>query len=76
MRASIQQKILVLLLSLALPPLVLVGGEVRAMGAYPTRDKLLHWVGLVAITPTRSDSDDSGKAGGKGSCGCGPKGCA
>lgn len=49
-------------------PLVLVGGEVRAMGAYPTRDKLMHWAEVVLSTEEMPHV----KAGG---CGCGPKGC-
>ena len=50
-------------------PLVLVGGEVRAMGAYPARDKLLHWASIVAIAEVNP------RASG-GDCGCGPKGCS
>ena len=44
-------------------PLVLVDGQVKAMGAYPSRDKLMHWAGVVPVAV---------KSGG---CGCGPKGC-
>ena len=49
-------------------PLVLVGGEVRAMGAYPTRDKLMHWAGVTLTTAEKPHVKP-------GSCGCGPKGC-
>lgn len=49
-------------------PLVLVGGEVRAMGAYPTRDKLLRWAEVV----TTGTEPPAVKTGG---CGCGPQGC-
>jgi hypothetical protein len=51
-------------------PLVLVGGEVRAMGAYPARDKLMHW----AEVTLKSEEKPRLKVG--GNCGCGPKGCA
>ena len=51
-------------------PLVLVGGEMRAMGAYPSRDKLMSWVGLVAVAATVSAATTTG------GCGCGPKGCS
>jgi hypothetical protein len=51
-------------------PLVLVGGEVRAMGAYPTRDKLMRWADIVVKTEDKPHV----KVG--GGCGCGPKGCA
>ena len=51
-------------------PLVLVGGEVRAMGAYPARDKLMHWAEVVLT------SEDKPRIKVGGSCGCGPKGCA
>jgi len=66
-------------------PLVLVGGEVRAMGAYPGRDKLMHWVGLIAVTAAGSNAAAGEKTGGSvdqsvgksaSGCGCGPKGCA
>lgn len=53
-------------------PLVLVGGEVRAMGAYPARDKLLHWAGLLAVSAPVKSTPAAAKSG---PCGCGPKGC-
>lgn len=49
-------------------PLVLVDGEIRAMGAYPARDKLLRWAGVVL---KREDKPQVKL----GDCGCGPKGC-
>lgn len=49
-------------------PLVLVGGEVRTMGAYPTRDKLQRWAEVVST----SEDQPAVKAG---NCGCGPQGC-
>ena len=49
-------------------PLVLVDGQVKAMGAYPARDKLMHWAGVVLATEEKPHV----KVGG---CGCGPKGC-
>jgi hypothetical protein len=48
-------------------PLVLVGGQLRAMGAYPTRDKLLQWADVV-LKP-------AAQPGIKAGCGCGPQGC-
>ena len=48
-------------------PLVLVDGTVRAMGAYPTRERLAAWAGLgaeAAVSPAPAAA-----------CGCGPKGC-
>lgn len=55
-------------------PLVLVGGEIRAMGAYPTRDKLMHWAGIAPLPPQGGQTEPTpAKTGG---CGCGPKGCA
>ena len=50
-------------------PLVLVGGEVRAMGAYPARDKLLHWAGIVPLAAAPEAPTSAA-----GACGCGPKG--
>jgi Arsenical resistance operon protein ArsD len=50
-------------------PLVLVDGQVKAMGAYPARDKLMHWAEVVL----KSEEKPHVKVGG---CGCGPKGCA
>ena len=49
-------------------PLVLVDGEIRAMGAYPARDKLLRWAEVVL----QHDDKPHVKPG---DCGCGPKGC-
>ena len=49
-------------------PLVLVDGQVKAMGAYPPRDKLMHWAEVVLASAEKPHV----KAG---SCGCGPKGC-
>ena len=50
-------------------PLVLVGGEVRAMGAYPARDKLLHWAGIVPLAAAPEAPTSAA-----GACRCGPKG--
>jgi hypothetical protein len=50
-------------------PLVLVDGQIKAMGAYPGRDKLQHWAGLIAVA---ASAPAAASAGG---CGCGPKGC-
>lgn len=49
-------------------PLTLVDGQVRAMGAYPSRDKLAQW----AAVQLPSEEKPHVKLG---SCGCGPKGC-
>ena len=47
-------------------PLVLVDGKIRSMGAYPGRDRLMHWAG---VEPTSAAEPAAG------GCDCGPKGC-
>jgi len=49
-------------------PLLLVDGQIRSMGAYPARDKLMHW----AEVKLSSDEKPRVKTG---ACGCGPKAC-
>ena len=53
-------------------PLVLVDGQVKAMGAYPARDKLMHWAGVVPVA-VKAENPSPVAAG---ACGCGPKGCS
>jgi hypothetical protein len=52
-------------------PLVLVDGQVKAMGAYPARDKLMHWAGVVPVA-VKAEAPSPASGG----CGCGPKGCS
>lgn len=53
-------------------PLVLVDGRIRAMGAYPAREKLIHW---ASLKPTGEEKAQANAGTRAPQGGCGPQGC-